>query len=301
MNFNDKIEQANIIHKNKYDYSKFKYINSHSKSTIICPIHGDFEQVWSAHFHNKAGCPKCAIRKQCLPSTKEIFVKKAIKIHDNFYSYNNTIYIKSNVKVEIICPIHGSFWQTPSHHINRKHGCPKCKSVKQGNRCRKSLELFIKEANLKHNNYYIYDEVNYVDSNIKIKIICPIHGEFEQTPGSHLSGCGCKFCALDSNGWTTKDRFKQRCKSNKGIFYIIKCFNDIEMFYKLGLTSKSIKQRYSNSYHMPYKYETIQEIVDDPDNLWELEYFLKYYIKQNNLHYIPKIKFGGHLSECYLI
>lgn len=34
---------------------------------IICPIHGDFEQVWSAHFHNKAGCPKCAIRKQCLP------------------------------------------------------------------------------------------------------------------------------------------------------------------------------------------------------------------------------------------
>lgn len=73
------------------------------------------------------------------------------------------------------------------------------------------------------------------------------------------------------------------------------------MFYKLGLTSKSIKQRYSNSYHMPYKYETIQEIVDDPDNLWELEYFLKYYIKQNNLHYIPKIKFGGHLSECYLI
>ena len=30
------IEKANIIHDNKYDYSKFKYINNRTKDIIIC-------------------------------------------------------------------------------------------------------------------------------------------------------------------------------------------------------------------------------------------------------------------------
>ena len=32
-----------------------------------------------------------------------------------------------------------------------------------------------------------------------VKIICPIHGEFEQTPNAHLyAGSGCEKCARDS-------------------------------------------------------------------------------------------------------
>jgi hypothetical protein len=36
--------------------------------------------------------------------------------------------------------------------------------------------------------------VNYLDCKLKVKLICPIHGIFEQTPASHLSGNGCPFC-----------------------------------------------------------------------------------------------------------
>ena len=36
---------------------------------------------------------------------------------------------------------------------------------------------------------------NYVKSNRKVVIICPIHGEFEQTPNNHKMGKGCNTCA----------------------------------------------------------------------------------------------------------
>ena len=52
------IKEANIIHSNKYNYSKVIYINSHTKVCIICPEHGEFWQTPSNHLQGK-GCPKC--------------------------------------------------------------------------------------------------------------------------------------------------------------------------------------------------------------------------------------------------
>ena len=52
------IEQANIVHKNKYDYSFSDYKNNKSKIKIICPEHGEFLQNPSHHL-NGSGCPSC--------------------------------------------------------------------------------------------------------------------------------------------------------------------------------------------------------------------------------------------------
>lgn len=52
------IYRANIVHNNKYDYSKTEYINSHKKICIICPIHGEFYQIPNNHL-NGNGCPHC--------------------------------------------------------------------------------------------------------------------------------------------------------------------------------------------------------------------------------------------------
>lgn len=52
------IEICSDVHKGKYDYSKSVFKDSHSKLTIICPIHGNFEQV--AYYHIQGhGCPMC--------------------------------------------------------------------------------------------------------------------------------------------------------------------------------------------------------------------------------------------------
>ena len=56
---------------------------------------------------------------------------------------------------------------------------------------------FIEKASQIHNNYYDYSKVNYINSKTKVIIICPIHGEFEQTPENHLRGHGCNKCVLD--------------------------------------------------------------------------------------------------------
>jgi hypothetical protein len=104
------------IHKNKYDYSKVKYINSKIKVIIICPIHGDFEQPPNQHLCGK-GCMWCGGRYKI--DTRE-FVKRARKIHCDTYDYSQVAYVNNNTKVKIICPEHGSFHQTPSHHLMGK-------------------------------------------------------------------------------------------------------------------------------------------------------------------------------------
>ena len=59
-------------------------------------------------------------------------------------------------------------------------------------------EDFISKAKKYHGNKYDYSFVNYYKRDINIKIICPIHGIFEQTPNNHLNGRGCQKCGIES-------------------------------------------------------------------------------------------------------
>lgn len=52
------VERCNKVHDNKFDYSKVVLDQTHSKVTIICPVHGEFSQ--QAHNHlNGFGCARC--------------------------------------------------------------------------------------------------------------------------------------------------------------------------------------------------------------------------------------------------
>jgi very-short-patch-repair endonuclease len=76
----------------------------------------------------------------------EQFIEKAKKVHGNKYDYSLTEYNNSRNLVEIICPVHGSFWQMPHTHINRGHGCPKC-SESQGE---KKIRIFLESNNINY-------------------------------------------------------------------------------------------------------------------------------------------------------
>lgn len=60
-----------------------------------------------------------------------------------------------------------------------------------------SISEFKIKANRIHNNFYDYSIVKYINAITKITIICPIHGEFKQTPAAHLTGRGCVFCGRE--------------------------------------------------------------------------------------------------------
>ena len=122
------VEESQKAHGDKYDYSKVNYVNNHTKVCIICPEHGEFWQIPKNHIYRKHGCPKCASDKngkRCRLTTEE-FIHKAKEIHGEKYDYSKIDYINMKSKVSIICPEHGEFFQTPSHHIIMKCGCPKC-------------------------------------------------------------------------------------------------------------------------------------------------------------------------------
>ena len=116
------------------------------------------------------------------------FIEKARKIHGDRYNYSKVKYVNSNTKVCIICPIHGEFWQIPRRHIQGSN-CNKCT-----HHYTRTTTEFIQEAKKVHCDKYDYSKTEYIDTNTKVCILCPIHGEFWQLPPNHLKGKGCRKC-----------------------------------------------------------------------------------------------------------
>lgn len=121
------IEKSNLKYGYKYDYSKVNYINRRTKVSIICPIHGDFEETPINHL-TRNGCNECSRSERILLNSLN-FIKKSKKIHGDKYDYSNVNYLSDKIKVSIICPIHGEFKQQPNTHLNGV-GCPSCSSSK---------------------------------------------------------------------------------------------------------------------------------------------------------------------------
>lgn len=109
----------------------------------------------------------------------KVFIRKALKVHGNWYDYSKVEYKGSRTKVTIICPIHKDFEQTPTNHLNDK-GCNKCGNLNRGKYHVLTTQTFIERSKSIHNNKYDYSKVNYINNRTKICIICPEHGEFWQ-------------------------------------------------------------------------------------------------------------------------
>ena len=131
--------------------------------------------------------------------TTEIFIEHAKKVHGDKYDYSKVEYVNNHTKVCIICPFHGEFWQTPMKHLIGR-GCHKCGLIKKAKSRTSNKEEFIKKARDIHGDKYDYSKVEYVNSSTKVCIICPIHGEFWQTPNQHLMNHGCSKCQYDYIG-----------------------------------------------------------------------------------------------------
>jgi len=156
------------------------------------------------------------------------FIIRANNIHNNKYDYSLTKYINCKTKVKIICFKHGIFEQTPDSHLHN-HGCSKCGIDKTHKKQIKLINEFIEKAKKIHDNKYNYSSVKYQGARKKIKIICPKHGVFEQTPNSHLNGSGCPICK-SSKGEQTILKF---LKSNNLLFIRQKRFKDCKNKYVL--------------------------------------------------------------------
>jgi hypothetical protein len=80
------------------------------------------------------------------------FINHARRVHNDLYDYSKTEYVKSDIKVVIICKFHGEFTQLPKSHLYGK-GCAKC-----GGSLNKTTEQFINESILLHDDCYDYSK-----------------------------------------------------------------------------------------------------------------------------------------------
>ena len=135
--------------------------------------------------------------------TTDQFVERSNIKHNKKYDYSKSIYKNQKTPILITCPIHGDFLQSPQHHMNGS-GCQKCGKV-----AKLTNDDFIDRARKVHGNDYDYSKTNYKNSSTKVKIICPKHGEFLQSPVNHLTGSECPKCALQKRAkertFTTED------------------------------------------------------------------------------------------------
>ena len=285
------IDKVKNIHGDFYDYTKTEYTNSASKVIITCPIHGDFNQKSYDHLYG-SGCKKCHIKN--IKSSTGQFIEKAKKVHGEKHDYSLVEYIDSNSFVKIICPEHGVFEKIPRFYLQGQ-GCQKCACKSNGVSSWITTDYFISRAKEIHGDNYDYSLVDY-QTNIKhITIICTQHGEFEQRPDVHTRGGGCPRCGKESH-WRRSD-YIRKAKGRKCIFYIIRCFNDQEEFYKIGITMRTVEKRYNSSVDMPYNYEIISRIFGEAGTIWDMERDEK--IKLKKFQYKPKISFCGDKTECF--
>lgn len=261
-NKDDFIEKSKKIHGDKYNYDSVDYINCETKVKIICPDHGIFEQRPTRHF-NGDGCSKCSGNF----SSVEKFIQIANKVHNNKYDYSLINYKNNKTKVKIICKDHGIFEQRPDNHIGNIQGCPICGIESSKNKTTDSVDLFISKSNKIHNNKYDYSLVNYKNSKTKVKILCSNHGDFLQTPNSHLRGNGCPVCQ-NSKG---ENKICEILDKNNIKYNRQKTFSDCKDTNELPFDF------YLINYHTCIEFDGIQHFIP-----------IEYWGGKKNLEYIKK-------------
>ena len=192
----------------RFDYSKVEYIDSKTPVTLICKEHGEFTIDMYKHLRSKDGyCDKRKEYKRVSNGilSTDYIIKRCQYIYGDKYDYSKIEYKGGNSKtelVEIICPIHGSFFKKYEHISKMDCGCPKCskeraKEKKKLNDIISNGKKFIERSKKKFGDKFDYSEVEYINFKTPVTLICKEHGiKFNVTPSNHFNTVfgGCEKC-----------------------------------------------------------------------------------------------------------
>ena len=299
------IEECRLTHGSKYSYEDLIYPLVNSQLNIVCSVHGPFTQRYDDHKRGQ-GCPQCGIEslRVKLSSNTEDFIKTSIEIHGERYDYGLVDYVNNKTLVKIICKIHGSFEKTPNAHINGQ-GCQICGFISKAKS--KTLETVdvVNKFKVVHGDIYEYSQVEYINNNVKVDIICKVHGVFSQLVSSHFKGCGCGCvrCARDMySKWDMVKFYRDNVDLGLDIgnLYVLKFshkYLDIH-FIKVGITKNEVNRRYSNSeYRENWDYISLIVIRAPNIDTAILENDILSKFKEYQFYIPVEVKFQGR-TEC---
>lgn len=211
--------------------------------------------------------------------TREQFILTAKSIHGDKYDYSLVTYTNNKTKVNITCPKHSSFLQTPDNHLHGS-GCPDCKKEAISIKINKSTDYYINLCIQTHGNIYEYDKTKYINARSKVVIFCKKCNEyFEQVASNHSFGQGCPKCnsskgeniirkyLIDNNITFSEQYTNSQCKDKN-----ILRFDFFLPDYKLLIEFHG-KQHYEFIPYFHKKYKTFekQQYRDNIKRKWATE------------------------------
>ena len=297
------IKKIQIIYVDRIIFDdKFQPDGVTKKSIMLCADHGYFVQspreVIRGH-----GCKNCGYLRTgevSRLSRKDIIAKIRAVHGDKIIFDDNFIYCRSDKKAVMLCgsdPHHGYFSQRPACTLSGQ-GCPKCGVGRRISTSKLSKEEIIQKIQAVHGDKILFDEMFQPDgTKPKATMVCPIHGHFSQRPNDTCDGHGCPKCGRDNAfGHYSEEFFSNNPhkKDNYGKLYLVQIEDGGEIFYKIGITTKSLSERFNN---LPYQYIIIFEKSATLYTAFRSEQQLLNEL--SSLRYIPSKKFSGW-TECFL-
>ncbi|MEY4909017.1 MAG: phage vB SenS, partial [Pseudomonadota bacterium] len=239
--------RARAIHGDKYTYTHTAEPQNIQKTrlTIVCPAHGEFEQLAYVHLRG-LGCKQCgkdaaaSAQRRLMTEKGETFVERARAIHGDRYDYSQTVYAGTAVDCTIICPEHGPFLQTAGNHLQGQH-CGVCARRTAHSKTRHDINVFVERARATHGDKYDYSHAEYRGSTAKLTIVCPEHGAFDQVANQHIFGCGCPACGALAGGdavRVTQAEWLERAKLVHSDLYDYSEVLYVNMHSKVGINCK---------------------------------------------------------------
>jgi len=222
------------------DFTNTMFTNSRTKIEVVCKEHGSIQVLVTDLLRKRAtmGCNRCSMKLSASErmSTTPEYIAKAKSVHGDTYSYDKTVFVRSDKYLTITCPVHGD-WSVRAHHHTDGRGCPKCsKLLSSANQIKPFAEM-VEEARIKHGDKYEYIESTYINTITPMTMVCPIHGEFLKKPSKHLEKAsvgGCQTCAM--SGFD---------RNQPATLYYLRVDTKALPVYKIGITNRTVKLRYS--------------------------------------------------------
>lgn len=191
------------LYGNEYDYSGVTSDTIghwNHKVPIVCSAHGEFWETPQRHIQHGKGCPDCRGTRY----TKQSFVDRSVEKYGDLFSYEEVDVTRSTDVVTLTCKKHKHrFEVVAGTHIRSKSGggCKWCR----GEGRRTSPEDALSHITQVHGGRYEYA---YLPDSAQddARIICPVHGVFEQRLYSHNAGHGCPSCVKPPSAVSSQEK-----------------------------------------------------------------------------------------------
>ena len=228
---------------NTHDYSKFIFYNSKEKSTIICLSCGEPFEMNAANHLRGNSCNPCGFKKMIkkkIAKRGKTIVAELEEKHPTKLGFDRFIFKGMKFKSWFYCNHHEIYFESVVNYVlQNKFPCSLCadESVSKIRNAKVKKDFISRSISIFGKGVWGYGKVEYTTFYEYVTLWCFGCGDYiQQKASSHLTGRGCRYCnraGFDDN--------------KSGYLYYLRVQVGDIVAYKIGITNKSVKERYSKA------------------------------------------------------